>query len=125
MVLLHRAKSVEMLEKGKKAVPGTIGIEENGRLAGEIHIEGLVTDEDRNRLEHILQRRARGEHEGVGLDDLTLDVGEGNALVAVGIIDVPAFAEETVKKPGTDFAIGIFFSADGSSETDFWHDDNG
>ena len=122
MVLLHRAEAIQVGKQGKKAVPRAVGIEQHRGFAGEIHIQRLIADEDGNGLEQILQRRTGSENKGVGLDDLALDVRQGNPLVAVRIVDVPALAKEAVEKAGTDFTVGVSFTANGSSKANFGHD---
>jgi hypothetical protein len=112
--LVHGPHSMEVDEQVEQAVPRAVGIEQDGRFVDEVAVHRLVSDKDRNRLEEVLDGRTGGEDEGIGLDDLALDVRERDALVAVGVIDVPAASEEVVEQAGADFPVGIPCAADGS-----------
>ena len=73
-VLLHGAEGAQMIKQLVERRPGSVGIQQDGGLALQVPVERLVSDKHRDRLEQILQGRARREHEGVGLNDFFLDV---------------------------------------------------
>ena len=85
----------------------------------------MVADEDGDGLEHVLKAGVRSEEKGVGLDDAFFDIAEGDALIAIGVVDVPTGAEEDGEEIGAEFASGVDFLIgvveDGSGKADDGH----
>lgn len=113
VVLLDGAHFVEMEHDLEEEVPGVVVVEDDGGFAGEVFVEGLVADEDGDCLEHVLEGGAGGEDEGVGLDDFPFDIGEADALVAVGVVDVPSGVEEEEEESGASGSVRAVRSEDG------------
>lgn len=107
MILFDGALALKLGEHIEEAIPGVITIEDEGGFGVEIGVEGLITDEDRDGLEHVLKAGVRGEEKGIRFDDALFDIAQSDALIAVGVVDVPAGTKEDGEKVGAKFASGI------------------
>ena len=125
MILFDGALALELGEDIEEAIPGVVPIQDERGFGVEIGVEGLVTDEDGDGLEHVLKAGVWSEQKGVGLDDALFDVAQGDALIAIGVVDVPASAEKDGEEVGAEFASGVDFLIgvveDGSGKADDGH----
>ena len=121
VILFDGAELVEVVEELEDDVPRLVVVDDDGGLGGEVFVEGLVTDKDRNRFEEVLQAGAGGEDEGVGVDDFFFDISEGDLLVAVRVFDVPTSFEEVKEELGAGGTVGVFGTQDSSGKANGRH----
>lgn len=125
MILFDGALALELGEDIEEAVPGVVTIQNESGFGVEIGVERLVADEDGDGLEHVLEAGVWSEQKSVRFDDAFFDVAEGDALVPIGVVDVPAGTEEDGEEVRAEFASGIDFLIgvveDGSGKADDWH----
>ena len=109
MILFDGALALKLGEDIEEAGPGIVAIQDESGFGLEVGVEGLVADEDGDGLEHVLKAGVRSEEKGVGFDDALFDVAEGDALITIGVVNVPTGAEEDGEEIGAEFASGVDF----------------
>ena len=89
VILFDGSKALQLGEHAKKTVPRGVTIQNDRWLGPEIGIQSLIPHKDRDGFEHVFQARLGSEEECVGFDDFSLDISQRDALIPVGIEDIP------------------------------------
>ena len=107
MILFDGSETLQLGEHAEKAVPRGITIQNDCRLGTEVGIQSLIPHKDRDGFEHVLQAWLGREEKGVGFNDFSLDVSQRDALIPVGIENVPSCTKQEGQEIGSKFASGV------------------